>query len=236
MAQATKAVVLSSGGVDSTTCLALAVERFGSDNVLAVSVFYGQRHSKELECARAIAAHYGVRHHVLDLANVLENSDNALMADSSQEIPHDSYALQKERDEFGMVSTYVPFRNGLMLSSVAALALSVFPKEHILLYLGAHADDAAGDAYPDCTPQFMEAMGEAITLGTYGLVETETPFVNSHKSDIVAKGLELGVPYELTWSCYEGSDKACGSCGTCIDRLAAFAANDAIDPIPYANR
>ena len=230
----TKALVLSSGGVDSTTCLALAVQQLGAPNVTSVSVFYGQKHKRELESARALAGHYGVAHRTLDLSAILADSNNALMASSTQEIAHGTYANQIERDESGMVNTYVPFRNGLILSAAAALALSLYPNDHIALYLGAHADDAAGNAYPDCSPAFTHAMGSAINIGTYERVCLVTPFVNHTKADVVACGLALGVPFELTWSCYEGGEKACGTCATCLDRKAAFHMNGVEDPIEYA--
>ncbi|WP_261428790.1 7-cyano-7-deazaguanine synthase QueC [Berryella wangjianweii] len=236
---ATRAVVLSSGGVDSTTCLALAVRRFGAVNVCALSVAYGQRHSRELESAQAIARHYGVEHHTLDLSRVLERSQNALMAGSKAQVRHATYADQAaqaaaEGREAGPVSTYVPFRNGLMLSAAGAYALSLFPHEVTLLYLGAHADDAAGSAYPDCSPAFIQAMGSALSLGTYDQVRLEAPFAQGNKADIVRCGLGLGVPYHLTWSCYEGQEQPCGACGTCLDRIAAFDANGMTDPLMQA--
>ncbi len=229
-----RALVLSSGGVDSTTCIALAVDRLGAESVASVSFFYGQRHSRELQAAQAVADHYGIAHRVLDIAAILKDSDNALMAGSSQAVDHRTYAEQIAGRGEGPVSTYVPFRNGLMLSAAAALALSLWPDDDIDLYLGAHADDAAGDAYPDCTPEFARAMGLALSLGTYGRVRVEAPFVHQNKAGVVACGLELGVPYGLTWSCYEGGDLPCGTCATCRDRIAAFRANGVEDPVEYA--
>lgn len=229
----TRALVLSSGGIDSTTCLALAVERFSTANVSTVSFFYGQRHRKELDAAQAVAERYGVAHYMLDIASVLRYSDNALMAGSTQDVARGTYADQK--DAVGRPNTYVPFRNGLMLSAAAALAASLYPDEACAVYLGAHADDAAGDAYPDCSPAFTDAMSDAMRIGTYGNVTLEAPFVNDTKAGVVACGLERGVPYELTWSCYEGGDVACGTCGTCLDRIAAFHANGAEDPIRYSS-
>ncbi len=166
------AVVLSSGGIDSTTCLALAVKRFGAENVTALGVSYGQKHVRELESAQAVAKHYQVAQHVLDLSNALAASTNALMARSSHPIEHESYGQQIQGREEGPVSTYVPFRNGLMLSAAAAFALSIYPDRRVLLYLGAHADDAAGSAYPDCSAEFVDTMGRAIELGTYGLARS----------------------------------------------------------------
>lgn len=228
-----KALVLSSGGVDSTTCVGLAVKRFGAENVSTVSIFYGQKHSKELECARKVAEHYGVKHYELDLSNIMQYSNCSLLAKSTEEIKHKSYAQQIAEDGEGMVRTYVPFRNGLMLSSVAALAMSIYPDDLTHIYLGAHADDAAGNAYADCSEAFTNAMFEAIKIGTYEKVLVEAPLVNMTKAQVVKTGLEINVPYELTWSCYEGGEKACGTCGTCIDRLNAFKLNGVDDPIEY---
>lgn len=225
-----KALVLNSGGVDSTTCVGLAVDTFGAENVSTISIFYGQKHKKELECAENIAKFYKVKHLVIDLSNVLQYSNCSLLSNSTEAIVHKSYADQIAENGEGKVSTYVPFRNGLMLSTVAAVAQSIYPDDDVHIYLGAHADDAAGNAYADCSKAFTDAMTEAINIGTYNKVHVEAPLVNMNKSEVVATGLKLNVPYELTWSCYEGGDKPCGTCGTCIDRAAAFEANGVADP------
>ena len=117
-----------------------------------------------------------------------------------------------------------------MLSAVAALASSLYPDDEVDIYIGAHADDAAGNAYADCSFEFNYAMGEAIRIGTYKMVNVKAPFVEKNKAEVVKTGLDLGVPYELTWSCYNGGDKPCGKCATCIDRAKAFAANNVADP------
>lgn len=223
-----KALVLSSGGVDSTTCIGIAVQENGAENVATVSVYYGQKHKKELEAARKIASFYGVKHYELDLSSIMKYSNCSLLEHSTESIQYGSYAEQIEKD--GKVKTYVPFRNGLMLSAVAAFALGIFPDDETDVFLGAHADDAAGDAYADCSPEFTKAMGEAISLGTYNKIHLRTPLVHLNKSGVVAIGLSLQVPYKLTWSCYEGGDKPCGKCGTCIDRARAFADNGISDP------
>jgi len=226
-----KAIVLSSGGVDSTTCLGIAISRLGAANVTAVSVHYGQKHSKELEQAKKIAEHYGVNHKVIDLSAIFADSNCSLLAHSTEEVPHEAYAeqIKKLKDDEG-VSTYVPFRNGLMLSAVASLAGSLYPDDHVGIFIGAHADDAAGHAYADCSEAFTDAIGEAIKIGTYSKVTLEAPLVNFNKAQVVAAGLTLNVPYELTWSCYNGGEKPCGVCGTCIDRANAFKANGVSDP------
>lgn len=225
-----KAVVLSSGGVDSTTCLALAVKEYGAKNVATISVFYGQKHQRELAAARRVAKHYGVRHNEYDLASVFRGSTCALLAGAPHEIDHRSYAEQLAERDGGGVSTYVPFRNGLMLSVAASAAGSIFEGEDIRLYLGAHADDAAGNAYADCSEAFLSAMDSAISIGTYGRIRLVAPFAQKNKAAVVKTGLSLGVPYELTWSCYEGGNKPCGVCATCRDRAAAFHANGVEDP------
>ncbi|MBQ1749401.1 MAG: 7-cyano-7-deazaguanine synthase QueC [Lachnospiraceae bacterium] len=223
-----KAMVLSSGGVDSTTALGLAVSKYGKENVIALSISYGQKHDKEIQAAINVSEYYGVEHLFLDLAEIFQYSDCTLLKQSDKEIPLESYAEQiKETKGNKPVSTYVPFRNGLFLSSAASIALS---KGCSVIYYGAHADDAAGFAYPDCSPVFNEAMNKAIYEGSGHQLTIEAPFVNMNKAGVVKMGLELGVPYELTWSCYEGGDEPCGKCGTCIDRAAAFAANGVEDP------
>ncbi len=193
MTQQGKALVLCSGGLDSTVLLARYVERLGAASVYALSISYGQRHQREVEAARATGA----------------------------------YAEQQVAAGGGPVSTYVPFRNGLFLSAAASMALSL---ECSVVGYGAHHDDWAGAAYPDCSAEFVGAMARAVSEGTGGQLSLEAPFVAWSKADIVAEGLRLGVPFELTWSCYEGGEAPCGRCATCLDRAAAFAAHGVADP------
>lgn len=222
-----KAVVLLSGGIDSTTCLALAVEHYGVGNVVALSLFYGQKHDKEVECATAVAKYYGVVHFVHEITGVYDHSDCSLLKGRG-DIEHRSYAEQlADKGGEGTVSTYVPFRNGLMLAYAAAIATSLGAEA---LYYGAHADDAAGRAYPDCTPEFEQAMRTAIYEGSGHQLLMQAPLLNLNKAEVVAMGLKRNAPYHLTWSCYEGGDKPCGRCGTCIDRAKAFEANGVKDP------
>lgn len=223
-----KGLVLASGGLDSTTLLALAIERHGAGNVAALTVSYGQKHARELKSARAVADYYRVPLHEIDLTPVFAQSDSALLVHSGVDIPGESYAQQKQDSGLPYVATYVPFRNGLFLSSAAAFALSLGCGT---VYYGAHADDWAGEAYPDCSPAFVQAMATAIAEGTGEALHMEAPFVGWNKAGIVRFGLEHGVPYELTWSCYEGGAAPCGQCATCIDRARAFEDNGARDPL-----
>lgn len=222
-----KAMVLFSGGVDSTTCLGLAIERFGKENVIPLSIVYGQKHEKEVEAARKVLEHYGLKGMELDLTPIFAYSDCSLLSHSSQEIPEESYASQLEKQNGAPVTTYVPFRNGLFLASAASMALSLGCS---CIYYGAHRDDAAGNAYPDCSEAFLKSMDEAVYEGSGRALRIEAPFISSNKAQVVKEGLRLGVPYELTWSCYEGGDRPCGRCGTCIDRQKAFEANGVADP------
>ena len=223
-----KALVLSSGGVDSTTCLGLAIERFGKENVIALAITYGQKHTKEVEAAQAVAQYYGIELLSLDLSTIFRyDTKCTLLQGSEEEIPEESYAEQLKKTDGKPVSTYVPFRNGLFLSSAASIALS---KDCSVIYYGAHSDDAAGNAYPDCSDALNQSMKSAIEIGSGNQLTIEAPFVNMAKKDVVREGLRLKVPYHLTWSCYEGGDKPCGKCGTCRDRAAAFAANGVADP------
>lgn len=223
-----RALVLLSGGVDSSTALGIACREYGSENVVALSIVYGQKHQQEINAAVNVAKHYGVEHLYLDLSQIFKFSDCSLLSHSSKEIPHVSYDEQIKHTNGAPVSTYVPFRNGLFISSAASLAIS---KNCDVIYYGAHRDDACGNAYPDCSEGFNNAMNEAVYIGSGNSVRIVAPFVNVSKKDIVRMGLEIGVPYELTWSCYEGHEKPCGCCGTCIDRRKAFLANGVVDPL-----
>lgn len=230
-----KALVLNSGGVDSTTCVGIAVNKYGKENVVTASLYYGQKHDKELECARKVAEYYDVRHIEEDISNVMKYAkDVCTLMKGGEAIEHASYADQIAEHGEGRVATYVPFRNGLLLAIATAYADSIFPGEEVEIYYGAHADDAAGQAYADCSPEFADAMNQAINIGTYGKITVARPLINMNKATVVKTGLELGVPYDLTWSCYEGGEKQCGTCGTCIDRKAAFEANGVEDPVGYA--
>ena len=164
----------------------------------------------------------------MDLAKIFAHSNCSLLQGSSEDVPQGTYAEQLEAQSDSTVSTYVPFRNGLFLSTAASIALEYACD---VIYYGPHADDAAGNAYPDCSPEFNAAMQQAIYLGSGKKLRLEAPFVDKTKKDIVHEGLRLGVPYELTWSCYEGKDEPCHKCGTCLDREAAFAANGVSRPI-----
>ena len=228
-----KALVLFSGGLDSSVCLAMAVEKYGADEVLALSIFYGQKHKKELEASEKVAAFYGVKRITLDLGEIFKNSHCTLLDGASEPIPHEEYADQLKKTGGAPVNTYVPYRNGLFLSSAASIALTYGCSE---IYYGAHADDAAGNAYPDTSIAFHKAISEAICLGSGNVLTIVAPFIDSSKAQVVAEGIRLGVPFALTWSCYEGQEKACGVCGTCRDRRRAFEQNHMEDPIEYEER
>ena len=223
-----KKAVLLSGGIDSSTCLGLALQNCKPGNVLALNMFYGQKHDREMKSARDVAKFYGVEMMELDLSQIFAKSDCSLLAHSGKDIAEGSYAEQiKETGGKKPVSTYVPFRNGLMLSAAASIAVSVGASE---IWYGAHADDAAGNAYPDCSTVFLRAIDAAVYEGSGKQVHVIAPFISFPKSEVVRAGLKIGVPYELTWSCYNGGDKPCGKCGTCIDRAEAFKANGVKDP------
>lgn len=220
-----KKVVLLSGGIDSTTCLALAKE--DESEVIALNVYYGQRHAKEIESARAVADYYGVELIELNMESIFERSNCSLLKHSNKQIEEKAYSEQK-RENGKPVETYVPFRNGLMLSAATAIALSVDASE---VWYGAHADDVAGSAYPDCSLEFVRAMNNAVNEGTANQIKVIAPFVSVNKAEVVREGIRLKAPYHLTWSCYEGGEHPCGKCGTCIDRAEAFRKNGIEDPV-----
>jgi len=221
-----KALILLSGGLDSTTCAAIAVEELGQSHVRGVSFVYGQKHDKEVESAGAVAEFYNMRHEIIQLPNVFEGFGSTLIDGglSNPTVPYDELE--------GVSPTYVPFRNGILASYAAAVALT---RGTDYVYFGAHAEDAANWAYPDCTPEFIGNMASAIYVGTYFKVRLVTPLQWMDKKDVVQRGLYLDAPYHLTWSCYNGGEVACGVCPTCRSRRGAFKHWSARDPIPYAD-
>ena len=225
-----KALVLFSGGLDSSVCLGLAVKKYGSEEVIALSIYYGQKHKKEMEASEKVASFYGVKRITLDLGEIFKGSNCTLLEGATEEIPHEEYSEQLVKTDGAPVNTYVPYRNGLFLSSAASIALSNGCE---VIYYGAHADDAAGNAYPDTSIEFNNAISDAIYLGSGNVLKVVAPFIDKPKSKVVEVGKEIGVPFELTWSCYEGNEKACGVCGTCRDRIKAFKENGLVDPIEY---
>lgn len=222
-----KKIVLLSGGIDSTTCLAIALDNADPEDVLAVNVYYGQLHKKEMEAARNVARHYGVQIIEINLADIFQLSDCPLLEWSSKQVPTGTYFEQQKSSGRNPVATYVPFRNGLMLSAAASIAVSIGATE---IYYGAHADDAAGNAYPDCSVEFTERINEAIKEGTANKTCVVAPLIRLNKTQVVAEGLKRNAPYNLTWSCYNGGEKPCGKCGTCLDRERAFRENGVKDP------
>jgi len=226
------------------------------DWVEAVSVDYGQRHKKEMLYARDTCKALGIKHTILDIGNILSGKTVMLTqegADAGVVVPDIAYSEIK-----GVSPTYVPFRNGTLLAAITAHAqkwvnealakLSETQGEgayaqpdpdlagvHAGVYFGAHSEDAQNWAYPDCTPEFIGAMANAIYIGTYRAVRLHTPLQWLMKSGIVKLGDSLGVPFDNTWSCYKGEEFQCGTCPTCISRIEAFKDADVYDPTTYAS-
>ena len=220
-----KAVVLLSGGLDSTTTLAKAIA--DGNEVTALSFDYGQRHSKELVSASNVANHYGVKHVIVKIDLSMFRS---ALTDKSIDVP-------ENRDESQMGSdipvTYVPSRNIIMMSVAAGLCESIDAEK---IYIGANVIDYSG--YPDCRPEFFYAFQKMLEVGTKSGVEghairIETPILSLSKAEIVKLGKELEAPLHLTWSCYEGGEKACGKCDSCQLRLKGFEEAGYEDEIEY---
>lgn len=221
----TKVLVLLSGGLDSATCLAKAVDCYKIENVIALSFYYGQKHSRELDAVDSLVKYYGVEHLTLNLSAVFASSDSTLLA-GRNEIAQGTYEHQLKSSP--VIATYVPFRNGLFISAAASIALSKNCGE---IWYGAHSNDAAFNAYPDCSVDFLNSMKSALYIGSGNKLTLHAPFISLTKKDIVEIGKKLNVPYELTWSCYEGKEQPCGKCATCIDRENAFKLNGLTDPL-----
>lgn len=213
-------VVLLSGGIDSTTALAWAKER--GDVALALTVDYGQRHVVELEHAAAVADHYGVRHHVIDLSGYGLLTRSALT--SGIAVPEGGY------DAATMAATVVPGRNSVFISAAVGIADSIDAGGVVV---GVHGGDH--EVYPDCRPGYVYAMREAMLEATDGRVILTAPLLNDTKAEVVALGARLGAPFHSTYSCYNGGFDHCGRCGTCVERAKAFHVAGVTDPTEYVD-
>ena len=238
----TRALVLHSGGLDSTVALALAIRDNGKNNVATISIDYGSKHAtQELRASLYICAALGVsRRYKVDLPNIFAGGDSALMGDI--EMPHVDYATLHNAE--GPSPTVVPFRNANLIS----IATTIAARDHFgLVYVGMHAEDAHNWAYPDCTPEFLGAMAACVYIGTYKQVRLVFPLCWMMKREVVQLGDRLQVPFHLTWSCYDPFDLGpdenpitaqryihCGKCPTCVERKEAFAAANILDPTDYA--
>jgi 7-cyano-7-deazaguanine synthase len=216
-----RCVLIHSGGIDSTVLLGhlLAEGR----EVFALSVDYGQRHRREIEAAKTICAHYGVKHQVADLRALAPLFGANALTDNAVAVPEGHY------EELSMKATVVPNRNMLLISVATSWAISL--KASSVAY-GAHGGDHA--IYPDCRPIFADALDKAMRLADWHEISLERPFVGMDKAAIVRRGAELKVPLGLTWSCYVGGAKHCGRCGTCVERKEAFKHAGVADPTDYA--
>lgn len=247
----TRAYVMVSGGTDSTACLHMAARAY--DEVVGVTFDYGQKHTKESDYADFQCAAVGAQRLRIDLGDMLSGEAVMLTKASDLEIPDIAY------DEIeGISPTYVPFRNGTFLSITAAHAQKyvmeqvrklqgVHPeltdakatdmmKDKCAVYFGGHAEDAQNWAYPDCTPEFVGGMANAIYIGTYQTVRVMAPILMLTKGEAIAKADKLGVDWSQTWSCYKGEEKHCGTCPTCRARYDAFIEAQVDDPTIYAER
>lgn len=215
-----RTVVVYSGGLDSTVLLAKLL-REGRE-LVALSFDYGQRHRRELDSAQCITKHFSVPHRVIDLRAAQSLFAGSALTSDNIAVPHGHY------EDDSMQQTVVPNRNMIFLSFALAGAIQF---EAASVAYGAHAGDHA--IYPDCRPEFVNAVREVAKLCHYDPIALETPFVTLRKEEIVRLGHELDIPFELTWSCYEGGAVHCGKCGTCVERKEAFALAHVKDPTEY---
>ena len=222
-----KAVVILSGGLDSTTCMAVAADE-GFD-IYALTFDYGQRHRREVDCARRVAAHFGAREHRIVNLDFLKQIGGSSLTDSRMDIPSGGAG-----DD--IPNTYVPGRNLIFLSLAASFAEVIGARA---IFIGVSAVDYSG--YPDCRPQFIEAVNRVLRVGTRAgdrsePIEIRTPLIHLSKAETIKLGHRLGAPYHLTTSCYRGGERACGVCDSCRLRLKGFREAGIIDPIPYEER
>lgn len=216
-------VVLLSGGLDSTV-LSAKLKAEGR-RVLALGVNYGQRHSREIESARAVCEKLGIEYRCADLRALAEFFGKNSLTDGNTPVFEGVY------NEAGMKTTVVPARNLILISIATAWAIS--EKCDSIAY-AAHGGDHA--IYPDCRPEFADALDKVVRISDWHKVVLERPFVNFNKTEIVRLGAKLGAPLDLTWSCYNGGNVHCGRCSTCLERREAFRAAGVPDPTIYAEQ
>ena len=215
-----KAVVILSGGMDSTTLLYDAISQ--GYEVKALSFNYNQKHKRELFMAEKTCKELDIPHKIMDLSILNELAPSSLTR-TDWEVPEGHYS-----DE-NMKETVVPNRNMVTLSLATAYAIGI---EADKLFYGAHSGDH--DIYPDCRAEFVEQLAKTIQLCDWNPVTLEAPYLEIDKGDIVIKGTQLGVDYSLTWTCYKGREYSCGKCGSCTERLEAFDKAGIDDPLHYA--
>jgi len=215
-----KVVVIYSGGMDSYTVLHKAIQQ--GLTPYALTFDYGQRHIKEIEVARGVCQELGVNHKIIDISAINQLIGGSSLTDSSIDVALGHY------QEENMKSTVVPNRNMILLSLAIGYAVSIGAEK---VYYGAHSGDHA--IYPDCRPEFVKKMNDVAAIANYEKTEIFSPYLNSNKIGILKDGIAMGLDYSKTWTCYNGREKACGQCGSCVERLEAFAENGIIDPIQY---
>jgi len=218
------AVCLVSGGMDS--CVVAAIAREENDEVAFLHVSYGQRtEARERRAFEELADHYAVKKRLAVSIESLKAIGGSSLTDENIPVAQANLASRE------IPTSYVPFRNAHMLAIATSWAETIGAQR---IYIGAVAEDSSG--YPDCRPEFYQAFQQAIDAGTRPetRVEIVTPVIHLSKAEIVRRGLELGAPLELTWSCYAAEDRACGRCDSCALRLRAFAEAGTRDPISYA--
>jgi 7-cyano-7-deazaguanine synthase len=225
-----KAVVLLSGGMDSCVCLGAARERHGAGNVALLHASYGQRtESREAKAFRDIADSYGVKERLMVRLEHFRAIGGSALTDSNIAVPENELGAPGPNGS-AIPVTYVPFRNAHFLSVAVSWAEAIGAAA---IYIGAVAEDSSG--YPDCRPEYYKVFQELIRAGTRPETEIEivTPVIALKKSEIIRRGIELGAPLHLTWSCYQNTEEACGVCDSCLLRLRAFDEAGVPDPIPY---
>jgi 7-cyano-7-deazaguanine synthase len=230
MADMRKAVVLLSGGMDSCVCAAVARQQHGAENVALLHASYGQRTaSRESRAFRKIADFYAIERRLMVQLDHFRAIGGSALTDASIAVPENQ--LDSGAPHAGAVSvTYVPFRNAHFLSVAVSWAEAIGAGS---IYIGAVAEDSSG--YPDCRPEYYQVFQELIRVGTRPetRIQIITPVIALKKNEIIRRGIELGAPLHLTWSCYQNDEEACGVCDSCLLRLRAFSEAGIPDPIPY---
>jgi 7-cyano-7-deazaguanine synthase len=215
-----KVVIIYSGGMDSYTVLHKAMKE--GLTPYALTFDYGQRHVKEVQVAKQVCHELSINHKVIDITSINQLIGGSSLTDNTIDVDLGNY------QQSNMKNTVVPNRNMILLSLAIGYAVSIGAEQ---VYYGAHSGDH--EIYPDCRPIFIEKMNEVAAVANYNVTQIHSPYLTTNKIGILKDGIDMGLDYSKTWTCYNGREKACGQCGSCIERLEAFKQNGITDPIPY---
>lgn len=225
-----RALVLNTGNLEDTVCLAVAVKEYGAENVKTFTTDISYRNPRLISAAKKISDFYKVENILCDLRDVFKNSRSTCLSFSNEKVPSESMCSLAKKSGGAPLSSCTPFYRGTQISVMTTVAMSI---GFDLLYFSAYKDKCINNSYPDGSPIFLNAMRDAVESGSSNQVRLEMPFMDTRRKDLIKLGMDLGVPIELTECCLDNRPKSCGKCHACLDRKSDFAELNIPDPTDY---